>query len=170
MHRGISGAETRTLIAGIRKKLPQAAIRTAFIVGYPGETEANFNELKQFVEEAQFDRMGVFTYSHEEDTYAFGLIDDVAEEVKQARAAELMAVQQQISAKLNTAKIGSTFKVLIDRKEGNYYIGRTEFDSPEVDNEVLIQDVEVLQIGAFYSILITAADDFDLNGEIVRNL
>jgi ribosomal protein S12 methylthiotransferase len=170
MHRGISGAETRALIAGIREKLPQAAIRTAFIVGYPGETEANFNELKQFVEEAQFDRMGVFTYSHEEDTYAFGLIDDVPEEVKQARAAELMAVQQQISAKLNTAKIGSTFKVLIDRKEGNYYIGRTEFDSPEVDNEVLIQDVEVLQIGTFYSILITAADDFDLNGEIVRNL
>lgn len=168
MRRGINGADTRALIAGMRERLPQAAIRTAFIVGYPGETDANFNELKQFVEEAQFDRMGVFTYSHEEDTQAFGLDDNIPEEVKQARAAELMAVQQQISAKLNASKIGSTLKVLIDRKEGNYYIGRTEFDSPEVDNEVLIQDSEILQIGTFYNILITSADDFDLYGEVVQ--
>ena len=170
MRRGINGVETRALIAGMRKRLPQAAIRTAFIVGYPGETEANFNELKQFVEEAQFDRMGVFTYSHEEDTQAFGLADDIPEKVKQSRAAELMALQQQISAKLNTAKIGRTLKVLIDRKEGNYYIGRSESDSPEVDNEVLIQDGEVLEIGGFYSTLITAADDFDLYGEVIRKL
>lgn len=168
MRRGINGADTRALIAGMRERLPQAAIRTAFIVGYPGETDADFNELKQFVEEAQFDRMGVFTYSHEEDTQAFGLDDNIPEEVKQARAAELMAVQQQISAKLNASKIGSTLKVLIDRKEGNYYIGRTEFDSPEVDNEVLIQDSEILQIGTFYNILITSADDFDLYGEVVQ--
>lgn len=168
MRRGINGADTRALIAGMRERLPQAAIRTAFIVGYPGETDANFNELKQFVEEAQFDRMGVFTYSHEEDTQAFGLDDDIPEKVKQARAAELMELQQKISAKLNASKIGSTLKVLIDRKEGNYYIGRTEFDSPEVDNEVLIQDSEILQIGTFYNILITSADDFDLYGEVVQ--
>lgn len=168
MRRGINGADTRALIAGMRERLPQAAIRTAFIVGYPGETDADFNELKQFVTEAQFDRMGVFTYSHEEDTQAFGLDDDIPEKVKQARAAELMELQQKISAKLNASKIGSTLKVLIDRKEGNYYIGRTEFDSPEVDNEVLIQDSEILQIGTFYNILITSADDFDLYGEVVR--
>ena len=168
MRRGINGADTRALIAGMRERLPQAAIRTAFIVGYPGETDADFNELKQFVEEAQFDRMGVFTYSHEEDTQAFGLADDILEKVKQDRAAELMALQQQISAKLNAAKIGSMLKVLVDRKEGNYYIGRTEFDSPEVDNEVLIQDSEILQIGTFYNILITSADDFDLYGEVVQ--
>ena len=169
MRRGVNGAETRALIAGMREKLPEAAIRTAFIVGYPGETEADFNELKQFVEEAKFDRMGVFTYSHEEDTHAYGLTDDIPEKVKQERAAELMAVQQQISAKLNMAKIGTTLKVLIDRKEGNYYIGRSEFDSPEVDNEVLIEDGEVLQIGAFYSVLISSSDDFDLYGAIVQN-
>jgi len=169
MRRGINGAETRALIAGMRERLPQAAIRTAFIVGYPGETEADFNELKQFVVETQFDRMGVFTYSHEEDTHAFSLKDDIPEGVKQARAAELMAVQQQISAKLNTAKTGNIYKVLVDRKEGNYYISRSEFDSPEVDNEVLIPDGEILQIGEFYSTLITSADDFDLYGEIVRN-
>ena len=167
MRRGINGAETRALIAGMRERLPQAAIRTAFIVGYPGETEDDFNELKLFVAEAKFDRMGVFTYSHEEDTHAFGLEDDVPEEVKQARAAELMALQQVISAKLNTAKIGRTLRVLIDRQEGDFYIGRSEFDSPEVDNEVLIQAGEELQIGTFYNILVTAADDFDLYGEVV---
>ena len=167
MRRGINGAETRALIAGMRERLPQAAIRTAFIVGYPGETEDDFSELKLFVAEAKFDRMGVFTYSHEEDTHAFGLEDDVPEEVKQARAAELMALQQVISAKLNTAKIGRTLRVLIDRQEGDFYIGRSEFDSPEVDNEVLIQAGEELQIGTFYNILVTAADDFDLYGEVV---
>ncbi len=168
MRRGINGAETRALISAMRERLPQAAIRTAFIVGYPGETEADFNELKLFVAEAKFDRMGVFTYSHEEDTHAFGLKDDVPEEIKQERAAELMTLQQVISAKLNTAKIGRTLKVLIDRKEGDYYIGRSEFDSPEVDNEVLIADSEELQIGTFYAILVTAADDFDLYGEVAR--
>lgn len=168
MRRGINGAKTRALISAMRERLPQAAIRTAFIVGYPGETEADFNELKLFVAEAKFDRMGVFTYSHEEDTHAFGLKDDVPEEIKQERAAELMTLQQVISAKLNTAKIGRTLKVLIDRKEGDYYIGRSEFDSPEVDNEVLIADSEELQIGTFYAILVTAADDFDLYGEVAR--
>jgi ribosomal protein S12 methylthiotransferase len=170
MRRGVNGADTRKLIADIRKRLPQAAIRTAFIVGYPGETEKEFDELKQFMEEMKFDRMGVFTYSHEEDTHAFSLKDSVLQEVKNARAAELMTLQQEISANLNNVKIGQTLNVLIDRKEGNYYIGRTEFDSPEVDNEVLIEDHENLQIGTFYSVLITAAEDFDLHGIVRRNL
>jgi len=170
MRRGINGADTRKLIAGMRKRLPQAAIRTAFIVGYPGETEKEFEELKEFVKEMKFDRMGVFTYSHEEDTHAFSLKDDITDEVKNARAAELMALQQEISTNLNFVKIGQELKVLIDRKEGNYYIGRTEFDSPEVDNEVLIGDQVHLQIGTFYSVLINAADNFDLYGIADENL
>ena len=170
MRRGVNGADTRQLISDMRKHLPQAAIRTAFIVGYPGETKKEFEELKEFVKEMKFDRMGVFTYSHEEDTHAFSLEDTIPEEVKNARAAELMALQQEISSNLNNVKIGQKLKVLIDRKEGNYYIGRTEFDSPEVDNEVLIEDFETLQIGAFYSVLITAAEDFDLHGKVKKNL
>jgi ribosomal protein S12 methylthiotransferase len=170
MRRGVTGADTRKLIADMRKRLPQAAIRTAFIVGYPGETEKEFEELKEFVREMKFERMGVFTYSHEEDTHAFSLEDIIPEKVKNARAAELMALQQEISANLNFVKIGQTLKVLIDRKEGNYYIGRTEFDSPEVDNEVLIEDHENLQIGSIYPVLITASDDFDLRGIIEKNL
>jgi ribosomal protein S12 methylthiotransferase len=170
MRRGVNGTYTRKLMADVRKRLPQAAIRTAFIVGYPGETEKEFEELKVFVREMKFDRMGVFTYSHEEDTHAFSLQDNIPEKVKNARAAELMALQQEISANLNFVKIGQTLKVLIDRKEGNYYIGRTEFDSPEVDNEVLIEHHENLQIGVFYPVLITASDDFDLYGIIEKNL
>jgi ribosomal protein S12 methylthiotransferase len=170
MRRGTNGAETRKLIADMRSRFPQAAIRTAFIVGYPGETEKEFEELKQFVLEMKFDRMGVFIYSHEEDTHAFSLKDDITDEIKNERAAELMALQQEISANLNFVKIGQKLKVLIDRKEGNYYIGRTEFDSPEVDNEVLIEDQTQLQIGAFYSVQITAAEDFDLHGIINENL
>jgi len=122
------------------------------------------------VQEMKFDRMGVFTYSHEEDTHAFSLKDDITDELKNKRAAELMELQQEISANLNFVKIGQKLKVLIDRKEGNYYIGRTEFDSPEVDNEVLIEDQTQLQIGAFYSVQITAAEDFDLHGIINENL
>jgi len=170
MRRGTDGAETRKLIADMRNRFPQAAIRTAFIVGYPGETEKEFDELKRFVQEMKFDRMGVFTYSHEEDTHAFSLKDDITDELKNKRAAELMELQQEISANLNFVKIGQKLKVLIDRKEGNYYIGRTEFDSPEVDNEVLIEDQTQLQIGAFYSVQITAAEDFDLHGIINENL
>jgi ribosomal protein S12 methylthiotransferase len=118
----------------------------------------------------KFERMGVFTYSHEEDTHAFSLEDSIPEKVKNDRAAELMALQQEISANLNFVKIGQTLKVIIDRKEGNYYIGRTEFDSPEVDNEVLIEDHKNLQIGFFYPVLITASEDFDLHGIVVENL
>jgi ribosomal protein S12 methylthiotransferase len=170
MRRGVNGIETRKLIADMRNRIPHAAIRTAFIVGYPGETEQEFEELKQFIQEVKFERMGVFTYSHEEDTHAFNLKDDIPGEVKNARAAELMALQQEISANLNFVKIDQKLKVLIDRKEGNYYIGRTEFDSPEVDNEVLIEDQAQLQIGSFYTVLITAAEDFDLHGIINENL
>jgi ribosomal protein S12 methylthiotransferase len=170
MRRGVNGADTRKLISDMRRRLPKAAIRTAFIVGYPGETDKEFEELKQFVQETKFERMGVFTYSHEEDTHAFGLDDTIPEKVKNERAAELMALQQEISANLNFVKIGQKLKVLVDRKEGNYYIGRTEFDSPEVDNEVLIGDIENIEPGAFYEVLITGADDFDLYGTIEKTL
>jgi ribosomal protein S12 methylthiotransferase len=170
MRRGVNGADTRKLITDMRMRLPQAAIRTAFIVGYPGETENEFKELKQFVQETKFERMGVFTYSHEEDTHAFDLKDTIPEKVKNERAAELMAMQQEISANLNFVKIGQKLKVLVDRKEGNYYIGRTEFDSPEVDNEVLIAENGNLEPGAFYEVLITGADDFDLYGTIEKTL
>lgn len=168
MRRGVDKAGTYNLMAQFRKQLPDAAVRTAFIVGYPGETEEEFEELKTFVSEAKFDRVGVFTYSHEEDTNAFGLTDDIPAEVKQQRAADIMEIQQDISLKLNQLKVGKTFNVLIDRLEGDFYIGRTEFDSPEVDNEVLISDTTKLKIGEFYNVKIMEADAFDLYGVILK--
>jgi len=151
-----------------RHHLPDAVVRAAFIVGYPGETEAEFEELKTFIHDTKFDRVGVFTYSHEEDTYAFGLPDDVPADVKQSRAAEIMEMQQGISLELNQLKIGKSFIVLIDRLEGDFFVGRTEFDSPEVDNEVLLKKASKLKIGEFYPVKITEADAFDLYGEIEK--
>ena len=166
MRRGVDKAGTYKLMERFKEQLPNAALRAAFIVGYPGETVEEFEELKAFIRDIKFDRVGVFTYSHEEDTHAFGLTDDVPAEVKQERAAEIMEIQQYISLELNQLKIGKTFKVLIDRVEGDYFIGRTEFDSPEIDNEVLIKGVEKLKIGEFYNVKITEADSFDLFGSI----
>ncbi len=167
MRRGVDKAGTYNLMARFREQLPAAVVRAAFIVGYPGETESEFEELKTFIRETKFDRVGVFTYSHEEDTFAFGLTDDVPAETKQSRAAEIMEIQQDISLGLNQLKTGKTFNVLIDRIEGDYYIGRTEFDSPEVDNEVLINSASKLKIGEFYSVKISEADAFDLYGSVV---
>jgi len=169
MRRGVNKEETISLISRFREALPGAAIRTAFIVGYPGETEEEFSELKQFIRNIKFDRVGVFTYSHEEDTNAFKLKDDIPEDLKQERAAEIMEIQQEISLELNNLKVGRTFKTLIDRIEGEYYIGRTEFDSPEVDNEVLIKVAGKLKIGDFYNVKIVRADEFDLYGTIIKS-
>ena len=166
MRRGVDKAGTYDLMKKFRQQLPEAAVRAAFIVGYPGETEEEFDELKTFISDSKFDRVGVFTYSHEEDTHAFGLTDDVPAEVKQSRASELMEMQQNISLELNQLKIGKSFKVVIDRVEGDFFVGRTEFDSPEVDNEVLIKYTTELKIGEFYNVKITGADSFDLFGEI----
>ena len=168
MRRGVTGTETRELIRLFRNSLPGAAIRTAFIVGYPGETEEEFLELIEFVRETRFDRVGVFTYSHEDDTHAFGLTDDVSEEVKHERASQLMELQQEISLQLNTEKIGKKFIVLIDRAEGEFFVGRTEMDSPEIDNEVLINVSTKLKIGDFCEVKITGADSFDLYGSITE--
>jgi len=166
MRRGVDKKGTISLMEKFREKLPDAVVRTAFIVGYPGETEEEFEELKAFVRETKFDRVGVFTYSHEEDTNAFGFKDDIPAELKQRRAAEIMEIQQGISLNLNQLKVGRNFKMLIDRIEGEYFVGRTEFDSPEVDNEVLINDTTKLKIGEFYNVRITSADAFDLFAEI----
>ena len=142
------------------------AIRTTLIVGYPGETEEDFETLKQWVQEMRFERLGCFTYSHEENTHAYNLEDDVSEEVKQERANSIMEVQSQISWELNQEKIGKTFRCIIDRKEGNHFVGRTEFDSPDVDNEVLIDATKhYVKIGDFVNIKITDASDYDLFGE-----
>ncbi len=169
MRRGITREKTEALIKDIRKKVPNIGIRTTLIVGYPGETEEDFNEMLQFVEESKFERLGVFAYSHEEDTHAYNFEDDVPEEIKQERLNAIMEVQEQISLELNQQKIGKVFKVLIDRVEGGQFIGRTEFDSPEVDNEVLIDAKEnFLRVGDFAQIKITAATEFDLLGEPVN--
>jgi ribosomal protein S12 methylthiotransferase len=167
MRRGHTGEQTRSLIQKLRSEIPDIAIRTTLIVGYPGETEKDFEELKQFVEQARFERLGVFTYSHEEDTTAYQLEDDVSDEVKQERADELMAIQEKISQELNEEKIGKTYQIIIDRKEGDFWIGRSEFDSPEVDNEILISSDEKLSQGTFYTVKITAAEAFDLFAEVV---
>ncbi len=167
MRRGHTGEQTRNLIQKLRSEIPNIAIRTTLIVGYPGETEKDFEELKQFVEEARFERLGVFTYSHEEDTPAYQLTDDVSDEIKQERANELMAIQEKISHELNEEKFGKTYQIIIDRKEGDFWIGRSEFDSPEVDNEILISSQEKLSPGTFYTVKITAAEAFDLFAKIV---
>ena len=145
------------------------AIRTTLIVGYPGETEEDFQTLKQWVKQMRFERLGCFTYSHEENTHAYNLNDDVPDEIKQERANEIMEIQAQISWELNQQKIGSTCKVIIDRKEGNYFNGRTESDSPDVDNEVLIDATQVyLKTGEFVDVVINDAADFDLYAEVVK--
>lgn len=168
MRRNISNAETRELIYKIRERIPSIAIRTTMLVGFPNETEQDFDSLKSFVEDMRFDRLGVFTYSHEEDTRAHGLEDNISAEMKQLRAAELMAVQEGISFELNQKKVGNTYKVLFDRKEVGYFIGRTEFDSPEVDNEVLIDAKKnFVRVGDFANVKITSAEEFDLYGELV---
>lgn len=169
MRRNVTKEETYQLIENFRKEVPGIHLRTTLMVGHPGETEADFEELKEFVKRAKFDRMGAFAYSEEEGTYsANNYSDEITDEVKQERLSELMAIQEEISAELGRAKIGKQFKVIVDRKEGNYYIGRTEFDSPEVDPEVLIAESDnELKIGEFYQVSITNSDDFDLFGEVI---
>jgi len=168
MKRGTTSEKTRKLLDQFREKVPNMAVRTTLIVGYPGETEEQFEELKQFVKDSRFERMGCFAYSHEENTSAFDLVDDVPEEVKQKRVADLMEIQAQVSFELNQEKVGEVFKCIFDRKEGDHFIGRTEFDSPDVDNDVLVDATKhYIQIGQFIDIKITEATDFDLYGEPV---
>ena len=168
MKRGTTQEKTTKLLKKFREAMPEMAIRTTLIVGYPGETQADFEALKSFVKEMRFDRLGCFTYSHEENTTAYDLKDDVPEEVKLARANEIMEIQSQISWELNQEKIGKTFRCLIDRKEGNYFVGRTEYDSPDVDNEVLIDAKKhYVKTGDFVEVKIIDATDYDLYGEPV---
>ncbi|AWX45518.1 [Ribosomal protein S12] (aspartate(89)-C(3))-methylthiotransferase [Flagellimonas maritima] len=165
MRRGTTKAKTTKLLIDFREAVPEMTIRTTLIVGYPGETEEDFQTLKNWVKEMRFERLGCFTYSHEENTHAYTLVDDVPEAVKQKRANDIMEIQSQISWELNQEKIGKSFQCIIDRKEGNYFVGRTEFDSPDVDNEVLINAAEhYVKIGDFTNIAITEASDFDLYG------
>ena len=168
MRRGTTHAKTTKLLEDFRAKVPEMTIRTTLIVGYPGETEEDFQTLKQWVKDMRFERLGCFTYSHEENTHAYNLEDDVPEEVKMDRANQIMEIQSQISWELNQQKIGQEFKVVIDRKEGNYFVGRTEFDSPDVDNEVLIDASKYyLKTGEFTNIKVIEAEDFDLYGEVI---
>ena len=168
MRRGTTQEKTTKLLKDFRERVPGIAIRTTLIVGYPGETQEDFNTLKDWVQEMKFDRMGCFAYSHEENTHAYLLEDDVPADVKQARANEIMELQSQISWDLNQEKVGQVFKCIIDRKEGSHFVGRTEFDSPDVDNEVLIDASKTyLKTGEFVDILITEATEFDLYGEAV---
>jgi len=165
MRRSHNRKETEAVLERLRKDIPGAAIRTTLIVGHPGETEKDFNELKRFVEDFRFDRLGVFEYSHEENTWSFNHYNDsIPEEEKKSRADELMEIQQSVSLELNIAKTGQTMKVIVDRTESEYHIGRTEFDSPEVDQEVLIPVHHNLKPGNFYDIRITEATEFDLFG------
>ena len=167
MHRGMDGYSTRKLVDTIRTKIPGVAIRTTLIAGYPGETEKEFRELRSFIEDYRFDRLGVFSYSHEEDTGAFQLKDSVSEKKKLERVGELMSIQEGISLSLNQEKVGQNMKVLVDRLEGDYYISRSEFDSPEVDNEVLIlKGANALSPGSFYNVNISRAESFDLYAEL----
>ena len=170
MKRGTTQEKTTKLLNKFREAVPEMAIRTTLIVGYPGETEEDFQALKEFVKAMRFDRLGCFTYSHEENTTAYELADDVPEEVKLQRANEIMELQSQISWELNQAKVGKVFRCLIDRKEGNYFVGRTEYDSPDVDNEVLIDAKKhYVKIGDFTDVKITEAADYDLYGEPITN-
>ena len=167
MRRGITREKTEDLINTIREKVPGIALRTTLISGYPGETEEDFEETYSFVERMRFERLGIFNYSHEENTHAFSVEDDVPEEVKQWRSDEIMALQQGISEEINQTKVGQTFKVMVDRKESGFFIGRTEFDSPEVDNEVLIPAEQYARQGDFVQVKINKAEEFDLYGDIV---
>lgn len=169
MRRGATREKTTQLINDIRAIIPEITIRTTFIVGFPGERQEDIEEMKDWIQEMQFDRLGVFTYSHEEDTHAHQYEDNLTDEEKETRAEAVMAVQQQISLNLNEKKVGKTFKVLFDRMEGGYFVGRTEFDSPEVDNEVLVDAAEhYVRIGDFANVKITSAGDFDLYGVVVN--
>ena len=169
MRRGITKQKTIDLVNKIRDKVPGIALRTTLIAGYPGETEKDHDEMLEWVSNTKFERLGIFTYSHEENTHAHLLKDDVAEKIKRKRADAVMAIQQEISFKLNQEKIGKNFKVLFDKKEGDFLIGRTEFDSPDVDNEVLVklQHDDYVRLGDFANVRITDANDFDLFGELI---
>lgn len=168
MRRGITREKTEELVAAIREKVPGIALRTTLIAGYPGETEADFQEMYDWVERSRFDRLGIFTYSHEENTHAFSLIDDVPDDLKKERADLIMELQSGISYDLNQLKIGKKLKVLFDRVEGDFFIGRTEFDSPEVDNEVLIKKAsEYVRLGDFSMVNIDKADHYDLYGTVI---
>ncbi|MCB9351187.1 MAG: 30S ribosomal protein S12 methylthiotransferase RimO [Lewinellaceae bacterium] len=170
MRRQITRKETTELVRLARQKIPNLSLRTTMLVGFPGETEEEFQDLCDFVEEMEFDRLGVFQYSHEEDTIAHGLADDVPAEIKEERAGRIMEIQQEISFRKNQEKIGKTFKVLFDRKEGEFFIGRTEGDSPEVDNEVLVAAANnYVRVGDFAQVKITDAMDYDLIGEIAKS-
>lgn len=168
MRRGTTKAKTTKLLKEFREAVPEMAIRTTLIVGYPGETQEDFETLRDWVKEMRFERLGCFTYSHEENTHAFTLEDDVPEEVKIERANAIMEIQSQISWELNQEKIGNTYKVVVDRKEGQYFVGRTEFDSPDVDNEVLIDASKwYLKTGEFVEVKVIEAEDFDLYAEVI---
>ena len=181
MRRGITKEKTMELVETIRDRIPGIAIRTTLIAGYPGETKQDHEEMLEWIKESKFERLGVFTYSHEDDTHAFTLMDDVPQKEKQRRADAVMKVQQKISAELNKKMIGKTFKVLFDKKEGNYFIGRTEFDSPDVDNTILVDATSpptplinerggkpvYVRIGDFANVKITSAKEYDLYGEVV---
>jgi ribosomal protein S12 methylthiotransferase len=169
MRRGITTRRTQEVIDTMREKVPGIAIRTTLIAGHPGETEQDFQDLCKFVEHNRFDRLGIFTYSHEEGTHAGTMVDDVPQEVKEERAAIVMDIQQAISSELNQQKVGKTFKVLFDRKENGQFVGRTEFDSPEVDNEVIVDaKSNYVRVGDFAQVKITAAEEFDLIGKVVE--
>jgi ribosomal protein S12 methylthiotransferase len=167
MRRGISREKTEALVYEIRNKVPDITLRTTLIVGHPGETEALFDETYEFVEKMRFDRLGAFQYSHEDNTHSYTMPDDIPAEIKQERADAIMELQQGISHELNQQKIGNTYKVLFDRVEGGHFIGRTEFDSPEVDNEVLVPASQYVRLGDFANVKINAAEEFDLYGDVV---
>jgi ribosomal protein S12 methylthiotransferase len=169
MRRGTTREKTEQLLDTIREKVPGIAIRTTMISGHPGETEQDFQELMAFIQKARFERLGIFNYSHEENTHAYSMPDDIPDEIKQERADSIMELQQGISLEINQQRIGKVFKVLVDRKEDGNYIGRSEFDSPEVDNEVIVQAPgEYLRTGDFVNVKITGATEFDLTGEPVK--
>jgi ribosomal protein S12 methylthiotransferase len=171
MRRGHNREQLEKLLSDFRTSVPDIAIRTTLIVGYPGETRAQFEELKQWVADSRFDRLGVFAYSHEDDTHAASLTDDISDEEKQSRVAEIMELQAGISFELNQEKVGKVFKCIFDREEGGYYIGRTQYDSPDVDNEVLVaSDQHFINLGHFIEVKITEASDFDLVGEVVEGV
>ncbi len=167
MRRGTTREKTESLLQTIREKVPGIAIRTTLIAGHPGETRNHFDEMMSFVERSRFDRLGVFPYSHEDNTHSYSMADNVPTKIKQERVDQLMELQQGISLELNHLKIGKTFKVLIDRKEEGVFIGRTEFDSPEVDNEVILKSTDYLRLGDFVKAKVTSATEFDLTAEVV---
>src|SRR5664279_3101963 len=168
MKRSHNTKDTKAILTTLRNDIPGAVIRTTLIAGHPGESEEDFIEMKNFISEFRFDRLGVFAYSHEEDTFSYEQYkDDIPGDVKESRVSELIEIQQNISAQLNESAVGKIFKVIIDRREGEYFVGRTEFDSPEVDQEVLIPAEHNLKPGNFYNILITKSTEFDLYGEPV---